>query len=343
LIALAIAWSIPAAAFSQTDSASRGQSKQPAPAPAGALPRSSSEPAAQVLVVPAQNGRPAALAQIAVSSADPAQTKVFTPVDKLVAALRPSAPAPRTLVIPAKSAEPPAIAQIVEDMAVMSRLLDKALGREAAISQSRLNLLGWAQLEYQALGPSLAGLADQTLGIFLEGYGALFVTSVDYPLAPPDTKNAEKKKVEESAWEKARRELYGPAPQLEYALRSRGVRKEYDAKKVEQLERTLLETLPQAANIRCLKPEDSVSIAVFEAGGSAAAHLAAAVEAQNPFGAPARNQFDESRTAAALAWMSAARRASVLVIRVKTSDIDAASRGATPLDQWRDKAVILKY
>src|SRR5439155_25390899 len=47
--------------------------------------------------------------------------------------------------------------------------------------------------------------------IYLEGYGALFLVSVNFPLLPPPDKpeSTKEKSDTDSTWEEAKRELYG--------------------------------------------------------------------------------------------------------------------------------------
>ena len=114
------------------------------------------------------------------------------------------------------------------------------------------------------------GLPKHTEGIFLAGYGALFLTEVDYSLTPAPNKHekAEKEEVEESVWEQAGGRNPWTARSSEQLWRcprqrfSRASRKEYDEKKIEQLQESLLTALKHATNIRSLAPEDTVTVVV---------------------------------------------------------------------------------
>jgi len=238
---------------------------------------------------------------------------------------------------------------IVEDMQIMSQILDKALGRMSAGRLTRHVTKAFDDVLAQAKRNPVfpAGPYDQTRGVFLEGYGALFLTEVDYPLTPGRDKSSEPEqgKVEESVWEETMRELgYTRKPELVVDKTwsgdtdvnfladtstsgtwgsSSGLTIRYDAKRVEQLQKTLLETLKHATNIRSLKPEDSVAVVVQ--GTHRTTPTVAAYDASS----------------GAVFGKSGGR--TMLTIRVKKSDIDAFASGELPFDEWRKKATMVAY
>jgi len=225
---------------------------------------------------------------------------------------------------------------IVEDMEIMSQILDKTLGRRSTgrVARHVTKVVDdvLAQGRNNPVFP--AGPYDQTRGVFLEGYGAVFLTEVDYPLSPgPDmSEQPEQGEVEESIWEETKRELGFPRkPTGELLLEvlpfdvatydpSSGLTMPYDAKRVEQLQKTLLETLKHATNIRSLKPEDSVAVVVQGAdltiGPGPGGRWRLTVATSGP---------------------------SVLTLRVRKSDIDAFARGELSFDAWRKKVTIVTY
>jgi hypothetical protein len=185
----------------------------------------------------------------------------------------------------------------------------------------------------------------QTQAFFIEDLGALFVAQVDFPLAVHKTDEAgEAKEPERSVWEETRQELYGAAVPRSVPLTtrygqwaaSREAAKPYDAKKVTELQDTLLKTLELAANIRCLEdPEDTVAVAVLGLAPKAVA------------GSQPRWRLTveggESRLVQIPFSGPVAARPTVLTIRLKKSDVDAFATGDIPFDQWRNKATILTY
>jgi len=242
---------------------------------------------------------------------------------------------------------------IVEDMEIMSQILDKALGRRSPgrvarhVTKAVDDVL--ARAKRNPVFP--AGPYDQTRGVFLEGYGAMFLTEVDYPLTPGPDKSAqpEQREVEKSIWEETKRELgftrkpkptakvvwQGEAdidfiyhPDGTYSSSSRLIR--YDAKRVEQLQKTLLETLKHATNIRSLKPEDSVAVVVQ--GASMAGLVVVDTASPGALVYPSSGAvFDKSGGC------------TMLTIRVKKSDVDAFARGELPFDEWQKRATIVAY
>ncbi len=163
------------------------------------------------------------------------------------------------LVIPSGKTDPADLAAIVEDLAVMSRLLGKALERDLPKDYRQPPTPGSRIIfypDYERIRPQ-----QGPQPVYLQGYGALFVTSIKFPLvSPPTQKHEEDKEEADSAWERARREVYGP-PELPRPSGPAGPT--YDAEKVEALKRTLLAALKHASNMRGLKPDESVAIAVL--------------------------------------------------------------------------------
>src|SRR5437762_8289829 len=113
--------------------------------------------------------------------------------------------------------------------------------------------------------------------LYLEGYGALFLLNVNFPLLPPPEKTEPMKEKTEtdSTWEEAKQELYGQSDAwAQVGKTSRffmapGPQQEYDKDRVEDLKDGLLEALKNATNIRNLKADESITVCIF--GGVSAA------------------------------------------------------------------------
>lgn len=254
-------------------------------------------------------------------------------------------PRPNVLVIPSIPLEQEEIAPIVEDMEIMSRVFDKALGHKSPgyVTRYVTEAVDSALRRYAMRNDS--SVPEQTRGIFLAGYGAIFLTEVDYPLAPgPDKSEAAKEAdVKESVWEETKRELSG-RPELAYKYYHARIRVnhrkgspiQYDAKKVDQLTETLLEALKHATNIRSLGPEDSVAVVVQ---GGYSTNDVRLTRRSVPIGTALVPLVE---TAAPVTVRGASSR-TVLTLHVKKSDIDAFARGAQSFDDWRSKAAIVTY
>ncbi|MFC1635539.1 hypothetical protein ACFL5Z_11915 [Planctomycetota bacterium] len=149
--------------------------------------------------------------------------------------------------------------------------------------------------------------SQNTEGIYIEGFGALFLIKVNFPLsAPPETKSEQRepKEVIDSAWEQAKQDLYKtgePTKKVESLSPDK-----YDTYKVEYLKDKLITALKYAANIKKLEPDDTVVVTVK--------------------GRP-----------------TAEGAANVLTLRTKKSDIDAFSQGDLDSDGFRQKVKVLVY
>src|SRR6266542_3854640 len=85
----------------------------------------------------------------------------------------------RTLVIRTSDTDAKAQANLEEDLAVMSRILDKALDQKLNVDHRQ-----------RAMGIDVffAPGSSPIRSLYLEGYGALFLLSVNFPLLPPPEK-----------------------------------------------------------------------------------------------------------------------------------------------------------
>jgi len=202
----------------------------------------------------------------------------------------------RVLVIPTAEIKPEDLITIMEDMNVMSRIFDKKLTPSYLIQRRSFN-------SRIRISTPFSRDSRSTGAMYVQGYGMLFLTKVDFPLSPPP-EIPEEKKTEESTdpiWDQTKQEIY--MPEDVRRSRSRSGRSEempsYDAEKVDDLKRTLTRTLKHAANIRGLKPDEWVNVTVISSAA--------------------------------------------LTIRAKKSDIDAFSEGELDFDEFRQKVVIFTY
>jgi hypothetical protein len=103
-----------------------------------------------------------------------------------------------------------------------------------------------------------------TEAIYLQGYGALFLMEANFPLtAPPKSKEKEAKKTEEPVdpiWQRTKQEIFDPMTRMISRIPQQ--REKYDAEQIEEVKRELIKSLKHAANIRNLKPDEWVILAV---------------------------------------------------------------------------------
>jgi hypothetical protein len=237
------------------------------------------------------------------------------------------------LVVHSAHIEPKELAAIEEDMAIMSRILEKAAEQRPGVDPLRaLNITLYS-----------VGAPRNFRSLYLDGYGAIFFLNVRFPLLPPPAApvEAKGKAPGNSSWEQAKRELYGPRRSWEpLSIQPKsGPREEYDERKVEKLKNNLIEALKNAANIRHLQSADSIVMAVIGGQqGEAATTAKGIVNKKEKEVIMATTPYEwrilqpESQAAE-----------TVLTIRVKKADVDAFAKGELSLDDFRKKAAVLVY
>lgn len=236
----------------------------------------------------------------------------------------------KALVIRSTESDAKEQADLEEDLTVMSHILDKALQE---------NLGGQSQVR-TAMGIDVffAPGGNQIRSLFLDGYGALFMLKVGFPLLPPPSKDAAPKeeRPENSSWEEAKRELYGQPGEGRMVT---GPAEEYDEDKVRKLKDTLLEALKNASNIRNLKPDDLVTVCVVGGGNGARFKK---ITARAGVGVKGMGE-DREVFAYRPSEGSAPVRGTIMTIRVKKSDAESFAKGKLNLDEFRKKAKIIIY
>lgn len=160
---------------------------------------------------------------------------------------------PDILVIPTQEADLEKFAEIREDMQVMLHILREKL------SEPRM-ILG-VLYDY---GDFFGGGGRDVRAIYLQGYGALFVMEVDFPLSFPSEPQGEgepkEKEPADPVWQRARQRLYAPPGAMRYGARGQPGRT--DEVSFEQFKEELVKTLRHAANIRNVKPSEWVILTV---------------------------------------------------------------------------------
>ncbi len=237
----------------------------------------------------------------------------------------------RALVIRSSEGDAKEQTNLEEDLAVMSHILDKTLEEN----------LGRQSQDRTAMGIDVffAPGANPIRSLFLEGYGALFMLKVGFPLLAPPSRDAAPKEEQpgNSSWEEAKRELYGRPGEGRAVTRPA---EEYDEDKVRKLEDGLLEALKNASNIRNLKPDDSVTICVV--GGGNGVRVKAKTTARA--GAEVKGMGEDREAFAYYPFEGAASvRGTIMTIRVKKSDAESFAKGKLNLDEFRKKAKITTY
>ena len=230
--------------------------------------------------------------------------------------------AQRMLVIPTTLSEE-GVAQSQEDLAVMSTILNRAARPERNRKPDvLLELRDWRW-----------GGGRDLDALLLEGYGAVFLLNVDFPLlapAVPEEKPAEPKVAADNTWEKTRREVLGqPEDELLPDEEQPRPDRAYDANRVSELEQRLKEALRHAGNLRGLTSEDWIIVQV--SGSGPARSVWKRTTGKGPEG-PTRK------------LESARPGHSVLTLRVRKSAVDSLAAGKTQLEEFlRDVQITRRW
>ena len=242
------------------------------------------------------------------------------------------------LVIPSAEITTEDIAAITEDMNIMSRIFEKNL-QQVQIKVNSLFTTGFDpfQMAFKWSQPS-------TQGMYLQGYGALFLMKVDFPLSPgpqiEEEQDAQQEKTEDvdPVWAQFQREMYEPENIRKEKAKSQ--KKEYDAEKVENLKTTFIKSLKHATNIRSLKPDESVILTITGSHHSSGYRSVRKIPGTGQVIVVDRHNKTQILTGDQIGDIGPSLP-TVLVIRVKKSDIDRYAKGDLDFDQFQQHTQIL--
>lgn len=213
-----------------------------------------------------------------------------------------------------------------EDLSIMSRILSKSV--QQGVEKDHVDV---------ALGIALSNLPGgrRPECIFWDGHGVMFLMQVRFPLAPTSAQAEEKTdKKADSAWERTRRELYGPKDPAPLLAFGRNKPVAYDAQKVEALKRALAEALKNAGNIRGLQGDDEIIVAVTGTSAGGGKGRESRVVQQSPDGGGVRKEVRIERTDS-----QGTTTATTMVLKTKKSQVDAYAAGRTDLEEFMKKGL----
>jgi hypothetical protein len=227
------------------------------------------------------------------------------------------------LVIPTLEMKAEDLAAITEDMTVMSRIIDSQLENK----ESR----------HVWFTGAMFGQSSMAETMYLQGYGALFLKKVDFPLSPGPTmqEGEEKETTEEGVdpvWEQTKKDIF--EPQEDRRRRKERPEEKYDAEKVENLKTNVIKALKHAANIRNLKSDESVILTVTGSGDSSVI-TNIAIPGTGQAIVQQKGAKSISVVTPALPIGSEFSSPTVLIIRARKSDIDSFAKGDLDLDTFR--------
>jgi hypothetical protein len=248
----------------------------------------------------------------------------------------------RTLVIPKDNVDTKDLAETEEDLNVMARILEKTASTRGERGAQAMGIF--------IHGPFSAQSGAQNL--YIEGYGALFFLNVNYPLVAPPSENkedTESKEQTSSEWEDTRRELFHPPgsePDLNgpFAKSVPGTPAEkYDPDKVEALKKNLISGLKNAAHIRALKSDESVTVVVTTHGGLAGSKTIGrvSVEAYSSSQSGTKKSSSTKTIPGRRVRVPAEGSGTKLILRAKKSDIEAFQENKMDLDEFRKKVSVM--
>jgi hypothetical protein len=256
----------------------------------------------------------------------------------------------RALVIRTTEMDAKTAAAAEEDLNVMGRILEKALYQTGQDDNAG-----------SAMGIKLFNFSGQGGAKYLqlEGYGAVFMLSVNFPLAGPSVKAEEDTNSNDSnsTWDEAKRELYG---QPGNGKRPGAAKVDYDPQRVEKLKDSLVAALKNASNMRAVKPDESVTL-VVTSGGTGEGTVSAAYAYGQKLAESIVGGIDGSGGGgggSSSGWSGGGNPVhvttksfttngnaggSTLVLSAKKADIDDFAKGKLSAAEFRTKAKLLVY
>jgi len=163
----------------------------------------------------------------------------------------------KVLVVPTDEIKAEELAEIIEDMHVMSYILDERFKETRMI-----------QGVFVDFGDFFGRDSRTTEATYLQGYGVLFSMEVNFAFSPPLKPEAQETETVaeqvDSTWLQAKKEVF--SPQELKRPRETGSLREYGSQMVEELKRELIKAMKHAANIRGLKPDEWVILTVIGGG-----------------------------------------------------------------------------
>jgi len=143
--------------------------------------------------------------------------------------------------------------QVAEDIDIMARIIDKTLETEFYD-------------EYKAIS-LFKGFRYGCQGIYLKDYGAVFMTSIGFPVAY-QTEAPQEEPTPDDLWQQTKYELKGvPSRMTGISVANLHSEENYDSQKAEQLKEVLVRLIgTYAPNIRQLGPQENVVVAVRGTG-----------------------------------------------------------------------------
>jgi hypothetical protein len=170
----------------------------------------------------------------------------------------------KVLVVPAEEVKAENLEEIIEDMQIMSHILDERFKETRRV-----------QGVFTDFGDFFGRDNRQTEAIYLQGFGMLFSMEVNFSFSPqPKQQKQQAEQADEnvdSTWQKAKQQVFSPGESR--SAISPDSTDEYDSQMVEELKRDLITTLKHAANIRGVQPDEWIILTVIGGGRESGGHF----------------------------------------------------------------------
>jgi hypothetical protein len=213
---------------------------------------------------------------------------------------------------------PRVLTEFNEDLNVMARLVNDAMAgdRGDQVTHSAMGI---------TLNLNLNGMRNAR-PLYVDGYGAIFETSVPFPLAPsPNEKSdTQSKSNASSAWDTARRELYAQPGNDADLTPEDNPHNVYSPERVESLKQSILKALANAGNFRHLKGNEKITVVVLSRETKGWPFSLSGFPGQQS-GPPAKSP------------------GTTLTISIKKSDADELAAGKITETEFRKHAAIALY
>jgi len=221
----------------------------------------------------------------------------------------------RAVIIPGAEGSLQDISGLQDDLAVMHKILEKAVSPE----QRRSSAMGiWV----------FPGRVEHS-NMYVDGYGAIFFLNANYPLAASNTESDnDKSATPPNEWEQTKREMSEPQiNEFSFELGPSGGRtEEFKPEKVEELKTRVISALTNATHIKQLKDDEYLTVIVTGSSG---------VTAKKGTVKPAKVQ-----PGTGLPGKSKAADDAQLVFRVKRRDLQAVQNGSMTPEALRQSVTI---
>jgi len=279
----------------------------------------------------------------------------------------------KVLVVPAAEVKAEDLAEIIEDMQIMSHILDERFKETRRV-----------QGAFTDFGDFFGRDNRATEAIYLQGYGVLFSMEVNFAFSPapkPQGQGAEQTAENvDSTWQRARRQMFSPGDPR--SSRGSDSAEEYYSQMVEELKQDLITTLKHAANIRGVQSDEWIILTVIGGGrqsggvfggggGFMMGGMGAMYGETSPGGMMGGGYGGSSGYSSGMMGgmgggyggssgssggmmggmgggmggpgSMSVSAATVLTIRTKKSDVDAFAKGQQDFEQFRQKVQIFTY